>query len=43
LQDFIERFKQFNPETSIEINENKCHHCIYCNLCDKTNVENVYT
>jgi len=33
---FIELFKDFNPETQIEINENKCRHCIYFNLCDKT-------
>jgi CRISPR-associated protein Cas4 len=43
LKNFIEKFKQFNPETPIIINENKCKHCIYCNLCDKIEVENVYT
>lgn len=39
---FIERFHQFNPEAPLTINPNKCKHCIYCNLCDKTNEENVY-
>ncbi|MDR1974530.1 MAG: type V CRISPR-associated protein Cas4 [Bacteroidales bacterium] len=43
LANFILKFKQFNPELPIHINENKCRHCIYCNLCDKIEMENVYT
>lgn len=43
LFDFIERLKKFNLEDPISININKCKHCIYCNLCDRTEVENVYT
>jgi CRISPR-associated protein Cas4 len=43
LANFILKFKQFNPEEPIITNENKCKHCVYCNLCDKTEVENVYT
>jgi CRISPR-associated exonuclease Cas4 len=43
LIDFIYRFKNFDPNQTIAINLNKCTHCIYCNLCDKTNTENVYT
>jgi CRISPR-associated protein Cas4 len=43
LQDFILRFKQFNPEQPVDINTNKCTHCIYCALCDKVDIENVYT
>lgn len=39
---FIETFRNFNPEKTININPNKCRHCIYCNLCDKTEEENVY-
>lgn len=39
---FIESFLQFNPSDTIHINFNKCRHCIYCNLCDKTEIENVY-
>ncbi|MDR2789935.1 MAG: type V CRISPR-associated protein Cas4 [Campylobacteraceae bacterium] len=42
LQDFILKFKQFDPEQSISINTNKCTHCIYCALCDKVDIENVY-
>lgn len=41
LLNFIEQFKNFNPETQIEINENKCKHCIYCNLCDKVETSDV--
>ena len=42
LTDFIERFRGFDPNTKITINPNKCRHCIYCNLCHNTDVENVY-
>lgn len=41
---FINRFRTFDPlSTRFTINPNKCIHCIYCNLCDKTSVDNVYT
>jgi CRISPR-associated exonuclease Cas4 len=43
LQNFILRFKTFDPTQSISANINKCTHCIYCNLCDKIDTENVYT
>lgn len=43
LCEFIERFKNFNPEDDIIVNYNKCVHCVYCNLCDKTDSDNVYT
>ena len=43
LVNFIERFKNYNPEDKIITNSNKCIHCIYCNLCDKTQQTNVYT
>lgn len=40
---FIDRFRKYNPEeTPFIVNPNKCHHCIYCNLCDKTTENNVY-
>lgn len=39
---FIEHFVNYNPSLPISVNTNKCTHCIYCNLCDKTDVENVY-
>ena len=40
---FIDSFRKYNPEeTPSTINANKCRHCIYCNLCDKTFENNVY-
>lgn len=38
----IEKYKHYNPADVIPINPNKCVHCVYCNLCDKTSVDNVY-
>lgn len=43
LQNFIQKFKEFDPTQAIQVNINKCMHCIYCNLCDKIETENVYT
>lgn len=43
LSKFIEMFKTYDPTQKIHINTNKCKHCIYCNLCDKIDLENVYT
>lgn len=40
---FIDSFRNYDPKNEIPVNPNKCRHCIYCNLCDKTNQENVYT
>ena len=40
---FINRFRTYNPEEQVKTNPNKCRHCIYCNLCDRTNVDNVYS
>lgn len=42
LIDFIEQYKRYDPLGPLRINVNKCRHCIYCNLCDKTDVANVY-
>lgn len=42
FESFIDSFRQFNPEEKITTNPNKCRYCIYCNLCDKTEEENVY-
>lgn len=43
LIEFIEIFKRYNIESIIgQANPNKCSHCIYCNLCDKTYSDNVY-
>lgn len=43
LLSFIKKFHDYNPEDDFQVNTNKCSHCIYCNLCDKTTVENVYS
>ena len=43
LCDLIRQFRQFNPNEAITVNPNKCAHCIYCSLCDKTHSYNVYT
>ena len=44
LASFISRFKAYDPAvTPFTVNPNKCAHCIYCNLCDKTTSDNVYT
>jgi CRISPR-associated protein Cas4 len=43
LMTFINNYRAFNPSMPIPINQNKCAHCIYCNLCDKINIDNVYT
>lgn len=43
LVQFINAYRDYNPKASISINPNKCTHCIYCNLCDKTDLENVYS
>lgn len=33
----LNHIRQYQPlDTHIHINENKCQHCIYCPLCDKT-------
>lgn len=42
FENFLIKFRYYNPHQSIDINPNKCRHCIYCNLCDKTEEENVY-
>lgn len=39
---FIDSFHRFNPADFIHVTPNKCRHCIYCSLCDKTIEENVY-
>jgi CRISPR-associated exonuclease Cas4 len=43
LLDFIFQFKHYDPAQPILINVNKCTHCIYCNLCDKIDSENVFS
>ena len=43
LTRFIENYLNFDPKIPINVNHNKCTHCIYCNLCDKTDEDNVYS
>lgn len=44
LEAHIARFKAYEPLiTPFKVNPNKCSHCIYCNLCDKTDQDHVYT
>lgn len=43
FKQFINRFLSYDPLTPLSTSINKCRHCIYCNLCDKTDEENVYT
>ena len=40
---FLTSFRNYNPKSNFSQNQKKCAHCIYCNLCDKTNQDNVYT
>lgn len=42
LKSFITQFKTFDPSAPINTNPNKCAHCIYSPLCEKTDMENVY-
>lgn len=42
LMCFIQSFKEYDPLAPFVANPNKCRHCIYCNLCDKTEDNNVY-
>lgn len=39
---FIRDFRKYDPSKPMNINKNKCSHCIYSNLCDKNKQENVY-
>jgi len=39
---FIDTYKHFDPSLPMKTNSNKCHHCVYCSICDKMEGENVY-
>ncbi len=43
LSDVISKIHRYNPQMPIKYNLNKCRHCVYCNLCDKIETDNVYT
>ena len=42
FEDFLHSFRNYDPTLPFQANLNKCRHCVYCNLCDKTTEENVY-
>ena len=39
---FIDTYKNYDPLLPLRTNVNKCRHCVYCGICDKTEGENVY-
>lgn len=39
---FLDKYQLYNPEQPITTNYNKCKHCIYCSICDKSSEDNVY-
>ena len=43
LINFINSYRNYDLHAPFTINRNKCSHCIYCNLCDKTDTDNVYS
>ena len=44
LVNYLVALRSYNPDSdNSKPNPNKCVHCIYCNLCDKTESDNVYT
>lgn len=42
FRNFILSYRNYDPRYPVSVNPNKCRHCIYCNLCDKTEEDNVY-
>lgn len=42
FEQFLESYRSYDPTASLGTNANKCRHCIYCNICDKAEEENVY-
>ena len=42
FRSFLNAYRYYNPSLPMQINKNKCIHCIYCSLCDKMEGENVY-
>lgn len=41
---FLNEMRAYNPsEDKIKVNAQKCKYCIFTNMCDKTEVDNVYT
>lgn len=42
FSDFLNRYRTIDLHSFKPLNANKCNHCIYCALCDKSTFENVY-
>ncbi len=42
LRNHIRKIARFDFESEININPEKCRHCIYASLCDKTQLDHVY-
>lgn len=42
FKEFLNRYRTFDLKTYRPTCANKCSHCIYCALCDKSTFENVY-
>jgi CRISPR-associated exonuclease Cas4 len=42
LRNHVKKIARFDFEKEISINIEKCKHCIYASLCDKTTTEHVY-
>jgi len=42
LQNHVKKIAWFDFEQKIIVNPEKCKHCIYASLCDKTQLEHVY-
>ncbi|MFN3916989.1 MAG: type V CRISPR-associated protein Cas4 [Flavobacteriales bacterium] len=42
LRQHIRKIARFDFETQLNVNPEKCKHCIYASLCDKTNQDHVY-
>lgn len=42
FEQHLDTFRTYDPLKPFSVNPNKCQHCIYCNLCDKTTTDNVY-
>ena len=40
LKGLVDKIRSYDPGKKIIVNHNKCARCIYCTLCDKTDVEN---
>jgi CRISPR-associated exonuclease Cas4 len=43
LENHVQNIIDFDFNSKIKVNQNKCKHCIYCNLCDKTSLQHVYS